>query len=289
MLATRKLLRISVITILLILSIAIVLLSIIVFGFFTSADRHLFLNPAKKINFDGSERSYRIYVPKKVGNNPKLVLVFHGFSSDARQMAYISAFHNSTDSQTIVVYPEASKPLNAGQRTGFNAGFCCGSGWVNKIDDVGFVTKLIDELSITYGVDQNKIYAAGFSNGGMFVQRLATDIPDRFAGFASASGSIGTTENYLKPNKPAAMLLLHGEKDSTVPFEGGTGLTDPNFKWKSFQETREVWEKNNGSSKPLKSIADPNNAHRWPDWRLLNFWHKQTSGSEQIIQFFESS
>ena len=36
-----------------------------------------------------------------------------------------------------------------------------------KVDDVGFVRRLLDELQATYRIDPDRIYATGISNGGI--------------------------------------------------------------------------------------------------------------------------
>lgn len=50
-----------------------------------------------------------------------------------------------------------------------------GNEWELGVDglDVDFVDQLITSLSSSYNIDQDRIYAAGFSYGGLFVHDLA--------------------------------------------------------------------------------------------------------------------
>ena len=62
-----------------------------------------------------------------------------------------------------------------------NAGSCCGSAVSQGVDDVGFVNAMIDAVDAAYCVDPKRVYAAGFSNGGMLSNRLACELGDRVA------------------------------------------------------------------------------------------------------------
>ena len=277
---------------------------LVIFIFFTPRDRSVLFSSPQKMEFAGVARTYRISVPKNLSGSPKMIFAFHGLGGNGKQMAYFSALHNSTGNNTIVVYPDSTKSSQSDIQPGWNAEFCCGSGWVNKVDDVGYIKALVASLSSKYNVNPDKIYATGFSNGGMFIQRIATEQPDLFAGYVSVSGNIGTEGNELRPTKPVAIMHIHGDQDKTVPFNGGPGGSDPQFMWGNFDKTLKAWEKPNNCSEaiigdlpssitttyktcvsPLKSIIYKDKAHIWPDWRLANVWHKKTDGSNKAIEF----
>ncbi|MGH8516890.1 MAG: alpha/beta hydrolase family esterase, partial [Panacagrimonas sp.] len=54
--------------------------------------------------------------------------------------------------------------------------------------DVTFMRALIDTLA-AQGADKNRVYAIGYSSGGLFVSRLACEMSDRIAAFGIVSGS----------------------------------------------------------------------------------------------------
>lgn len=64
----------------------------------------------------------------------------------------------------IAVYPAGSGP-NADRLLTWNAGTCCAYAMENNIDDVGFVSQLIDFMIAEYHVDRRRVYATGHSNG----------------------------------------------------------------------------------------------------------------------------
>ncbi len=90
------------------------------------------------------------------------------------------------------------------------------------IDDIGFIDKLIDTLIRRYNVDTNKIYICGFSNGGFMVQRIACELPDRFAAMASLGSSMDTVRyQNCSPSRPVPMAFFNGTSDPAMPYSGG--------------------------------------------------------------------
>lgn len=90
------------------------------------------------------------------------------------------------------------------------------------VDDIGFIDKLIDTLITRYNVDTNRIYICGFSNGGFMVQRLACQLPDRFAAMASLGSSMDTVlYQNCNPSKPVPMAFFNGTADPAMPYGGG--------------------------------------------------------------------
>ena len=141
-------------------------------------------------------RTYMTHLP--TGYNPAnhypLVFCFHGGQNGAQQsalgwqaIAYMSKMTQKADSVGfIVVYPEGSVINN--NRT-WNAGSCCPPAMNNNIDDVGFVNRLIDTLMNDYSVDSIRVYASGSSNGAMLCFRLACELSNRIAAFATISAA----------------------------------------------------------------------------------------------------
>jgi polyhydroxybutyrate depolymerase len=100
-------------------------------------------------------------------------------------------------------------------------------------DDVGFTGALLDRLEADLCVDRARIYAMGFSNGGMFVSTLACKLSDRIAAVAPVAGV------HLLPDcagRPMPIIVTHGTSDPLVPFGetdvgvplAATGLSPPN-------------------------------------------------------------
>ena len=271
----------AIITALLIIS------SIVWFIMFTSNDRSVITSSYRAMNYNGAERGYLITEPNEITADSRIIVGIHGFGDSARKFAYYTALHNSATQNDVVIYPNAIKP-SEGQRPGWNAGFCCGSGWDQGVDDAGYIVNLVESVKSERGIKSEGFYAVGFSNGGFMVQKLAADYPGKVQAAAVMSGSIGTKKNALSPKSPLPILLMHGRQDKTVSFSGGVTGGDPDFSWLSFSETERVWKENNGSQSPISTIIYPETGHSWKGWRIANFWHSRTEASEESIKFFDN-
>jgi len=255
---------------------------------FTRRDFGVLFARQKTFIYKDTERSYLISKPKEISSESKLIIGLHGFGDSPRRFAYYTALHN-TAGNNIVIYPQASEPKNENQKVGWNAGFCCGSGWINDVDDVGYILALAESIKNEYNLDPTNTYVTGFSNGGFMTQRLAAEHPDKFSAVAVGSGSIGTNKKRLEPMSPIPILLMHGEKDKIVPFDGGPGSSDPDFQWLKFSQTKKTWEQINNSKAATRILTYSDDRHQWHDWRLFNFWHKKPEASIEVIAFFESN
>ena len=86
------------------------------------------------------------------------------------------------------------------------------------VDDIGFVSALMDRIEDGTCVDRNREVAAGFSAGAAMAQALSCTLPWRMAAVA---GSGGTTLTSLCPDSPGTdVLVLHGSADPIAPPTG---------------------------------------------------------------------
>ncbi|MEH2411705.1 MAG: PHB depolymerase family esterase [Nostoc sp.] len=161
----------------------------------------------------GKLRTYYFYTPKSY--NPDrpmpLVLVFHGDDGSGRSISNVTRFNELADQKGfIVVYPD-----------GIDQKWSLRGNAQGRVDDVLFVSALIDHLQQQISIDSHKVYATGFSRGGILTQALACKLPDKIAGFASVAGSLPVR---LKPNcqpqTPISMLMINGTNDHDVLYEG---------------------------------------------------------------------
>jgi poly(3-hydroxybutyrate) depolymerase len=103
-----------------------------------------------------------------------------------------------------------------------------------------FTSDLLDYISARYCIDESRMLAAGFSNGGGFVGTLACDptLSKRFSTFAANSGAEYTnTTGTCNPSSVLTntivqstcspgrsdlpMIEFHGDADGTIPYPGG--------------------------------------------------------------------
>jgi len=169
----------------------------------------------------GQYRSYRLYVPAiYTGATARpLILNLHGYTSNASQQQLYSNFMPIADTANfLMVYPNGT--YSSGQRF-WNAGMSS-----TLVNDIAFLSALIDSLDLTYNINLNRVYSTGMSNGGFMSHTLACELSNRITAIASVTGSIFTTQygSFCHPMRPVPVMQVHGTSDPTVPYIGGSGM-----------------------------------------------------------------
>ena len=125
------------------------------------------------------------------------------------------AFQNAWP-DAIVVYPEGlPTPGIVLDREGKKAGWQDYAGQENN-RDLKFVDEMLKSLREKYSVDDSRIYATGFSNGGLFTYLLLSQRADVFAAFAPG-GSVLLPANSLTVARP--VFHYAGRSDRLAKFE----------------------------------------------------------------------
>ena len=165
-------------------------------------------------------RSYIVRAPADAQKPMPLLIMFHGAGGDASRAERATGFSAAAVADDFVVaYPNGTQANAVEGELSWNAGTCCGRARTNQVDDVSFILAMITELQATYSIDPERIYLAGFSNGGMMSYRLACEHADLFAGIAVVSGALNYSP--CAPSVPLSVLIIHGRADLTVPYDGG--------------------------------------------------------------------
>jgi polyhydroxybutyrate depolymerase len=200
----------------------------------------------------GITRQYIQYIPASYNpdNETPVVMSFHGLSSNAQVNFNYTNFTSIADTAGfILIHPQGT--LYNGVSHWNVGGFTLGS----TVDDVGFVSALLDLISNSYNIDQDRIYSTGMSNGGYMSFLLACQLSDRIAAVASVTGSMTPqTYNACDPQHPTPVLQIHGTADGTVPYNGNS------FFSKSIDDVLDYWVNfNNCNSSPtVVNIPDIN-------------------------------
>jgi polyhydroxybutyrate depolymerase len=206
------------------------------------------------IAFEGLERKYNVHLPPSYDpDNPhSLVLNFHGYNGNAEEEELITSemSMHADEHGYIVVYPEAypfddgeggliftwndltcNNPYNPDQpicweHALYYPAHPCAPDECNYCgcqDDVGFVNAMLDEIEANYCIDTGRVYAAGFSTGGEFVQRLGCDLPERFAAIAPVHGFLHIGFN-CAPELPISTMNIWGITDRIIPYDGSRSM-----------------------------------------------------------------
>lgn len=177
----------------------------------------------------GRERLYNVHVPESYDSRTSVPLVinFHGGGGDMEAAATQSDMNaKSEEAGFIVVYPQGvvrpiSKIFGLSGGT-WNAGVAGGGyAYDNNIDDVGFISKMLDELELQYKIDRQRIYSTGLSMGGMMSYRLACELSDRIAAIAPIASNLVLDQTECTPSRPISVMHFQGTADRVVPYNGG--------------------------------------------------------------------
>lgn len=211
-----------------------------------------------EISYDGHKRAYLIHLPPSyLETRPTpLVIALHGSRGSGRKMEELSGLSRQSDkSDFIVVYPDAiERNWNDGRNVQKYFSHR------EKIDDVGFVSALIDALGREFNVDHRRIYVTGVSNGALMTHRLACEMADKIAAIAPVIGAM--PENMVKqcsPAKPIPLLMINGTKDPFVPWNGGYIQVRGEKRGKilSVPDTVSFWISHNSCSSKPRIVMEP--------------------------------
>lgn len=173
---------------------------------------------------DNLERTFHIHIPLIHDKSVQLPLVIalHGRGGNGESMIIITrkGFNKLSEKDGfIVVYPDGIELNWNDGRIDEEAN---DRAHKENIDDVGFISALIDSMIIDYNIDPKRVYITGISNGAIMSYRLACELSHKITAIAPVDGSIPymlLTE--CSPMEPVSVLAINNINDPLVPFEGG--------------------------------------------------------------------
>ena len=198
----------------------------------------------EKLKVGGTEREYKIYVPKDLGAKRPLLISCHGMNQDAAyQMGMLDIKSVADTAKFVTVFPEGiSKSWDlSGNR------------------DINFMLAIIDEMVEKYDIDRGRVYLSGFSMGGMFTYHAMNKIADHIAAFAPISGYPmgGATAS---PNvRPIPIIHTHGTSDDVVTFSNVQKNLNVWIKHNGCPETAEVTKKYRNAAHITRHVWGPGN------------------------------
>eukprot|EP00002_Diphylleia_rotans_P002849 TRINITY_DN11852_c0_g1_i1.p1 TRINITY_DN11852_c0_g1~~TRINITY_DN11852_c0_g1_i1.p1 ORF type:complete len:306 (+),score=44.26 TRINITY_DN11852_c0_g1_i1:52-969(+) len=184
----------------------------------------------RTIYHDGLVRPYILYVPSTYdATRPHpLFFVFHGVVATGDQAFVNFAVPDiSEDHNVITITPTADN-------LAWNGGDCCAPSNRTGVDDVGFVRAMAAEASRLVCIDQRRIYAGGYSNGGYLSNRLACEASDLIRAIGTVAGPLSKESTIpCRPIRPVPVLHIHGNADEVVPYSHGV---DGIQRWKTMNQ-----------------------------------------------------
>ncbi|MEI6621650.1 MAG: PHB depolymerase family esterase [Actinomycetes bacterium] len=176
---------------------------------------------------DGRTRTYHLYVPTTIqagtsGAKVPLLVALHGGVGSGTQFEDNSGFDGLAQANTfIVAYPDGIGAAGTDALRTWNGGNCCGPAVKSNVDDVAFISALVDRLEREYSIDTARVFAAGHSNGGIMAYRLACELSSKIVAIGVQSSALGVAP--CAPPHPVSLLHIHGTNDRNLPLTGGVG------------------------------------------------------------------
>ena len=140
------------------------------------------------------------------GKTAPVVILLHGGGGNAENTVNMTQFDViAAREHLITVYPDG-----AGQTRllAWNSSHCCSYARENKVDDVGFISAIIDTLTASHRADPKGIYITGMSNGGMMTHVIGEKLSLKVAAIAPVVGAVFGDE--APPAGPAPAYLPWG-------------------------------------------------------------------------------
>jgi polyhydroxybutyrate depolymerase len=256
---------------------------------------------ARRLRWEGGERTYTVRAPAHFDRSrpAPVIILLHGRGGSGARFLERSGFAATADSEGLVLVA----PDGTGDPRGWYTGFASSGG---PIDDVGFIGAIIDSVVRRDGADPRRVYLVGYSNGGALAHRVASDLSSRIAAAAVFAGAIGArTEREANrietPRAPVPMLIIHGDADPIVRYEGGRPIParDGARFWARANECRSIeprrdtlagggvirdtWDE--GCRAPVRFLTLRGGDHGWP----AKTRGAAIDAAETIWEFFEET
>ena len=167
------------------------------------------------ISVNGVERMFRLSVPSSdVGTKLALIIAFHGGGGSDEDFQQQSQFDQLGEQQKfIMAYAIAENDRSSAE----------GEWYLNTAatsrDDNDFTEAIVDELSNLYCIDEDRLYAIGYSLGSMFTYEIACQLNHRFAAVASFAGTMPVNPETCGLSGNIAVMHIHGKLDYIIDYD----------------------------------------------------------------------
>jgi polyhydroxybutyrate depolymerase len=186
-------------------------------------------NESLEVGAGKMTRTFVVHVPPGFDGKSKVpvVIMLHGAGGSGEGAITETGWDAKSDREGfIAVFPDGSPPhpmlparfyLNPRL---WNDGSGRGAIGVEHVDDLGFISAMIDFLEARYAADPARIYCTGFSNGASMTFSVGLNLSNRIAAIAPVSGHLWYHDKQLA--YPVPLLFIIGTDDPLNPIGGGS-------------------------------------------------------------------
>lgn len=173
------------------------------------------------IMHQGRARTFSYHKPEGPAADYPLIIALHKARSsgeDFREMIGYRLDRLADEKHFIMAYPDGFEgnwnDCRKAPRDSAHA---------QDIDDVGFISSLVDYFISRHSADKSQVFILGMSNGGQMCFRLMAEMPEKIAAAAPLLAQIPAPENSKCARVFGAMpvFLLSGTEDPISPYGGG--------------------------------------------------------------------
>ena len=132
----------------------------------------------------------------------------------------------------------------------------------SQAGEVPFFNQMLDKLSSAYSVDVNRIFATGYSDGGLMDFGLGCSMSGRIAAMAPVAAAMPKEMTaHCEPSRAVPVLMMNGTSDPVIRYGGGQ-VKGAALITLSVQTTAEKWaELDRCSPKPTHTSLPSQSEH----------------------------
>ena len=251
-------------------------------------------------SFDGVKHRFVLDLPED-SSGAALVVMLHGYGNTAE--SFRTAVHFEREANDLgyaVVYvtgaPDPNVPTSS-------------TGWHSEVNtdgnrDTEFLISLVRYLQDEFALSKDRVYAVGFSNGGLMAHCLAMEAGDVFSACVSVAGWMPESVwNTRRESNETGFFQITGEKDDAVPknsdgsakYHIAPAIEDVMYYWAESNDLKLSETSSVGKASLLTIYADEEKPQQVWDLFVTDGRHSwpndQFSGIDTnalILEFFES-
>ena len=161
------------------------------------------------------ERIFRLSVPNsEAGTKLPIVIAFHGGGGSEEDFQQQNDFDQLGEEEKFIM----AYAIAENDRTASEGEWYLNTAATSK-DDNHFSEAIVEELSNSYCIDEERLYAIGYSLGSMFTYEIACQLNHRFAAVASFAGTMPVNPETCDLTGSMAVMHIHGKLDYIIDYD----------------------------------------------------------------------
>ena len=167
------------------------------------------------VRIGGYTRNYQMFLPENLKDGAPLVIVCHGYGSEAPIKTWMN--DAALKHGFAVCVPLGLKDPKG--RHAWNVGYPFQQGW--KVNDVQTLCTLAKTVQRKYKLSKDNTFLTGMSNGGEMCYLMAFSDQSTFKAVAPISGlMMEWMYKKMEAKHPLPVFEVHGTKDHTSEWDG---------------------------------------------------------------------